>query len=296
MVTHDEKERGSKRANNCQEHGDDDVAHGAQCSRAARYASVPYLVDAMHIADIAENASMVRWQFRPRLVTTLATAAFTAMTIGAGLWQLERASQKIERQRAFESGQAADRLDLNRDAIRGTPTTSQPVRAFGEFLSSDTVYIDNRMYRGKPGFHVVTPFRIIDSRRIVLVNRGWTPLDVLRHEPLQVVTVSGALVIEGLLSTPSDRPFELGTPDLKARIWPNLTIERFTLGRGIPIEPYLVLQTSDTPDGLVRAWEPPASGAEKNQAYAIQWFAFAALAIMLYVGLNLHKKRNDARP
>lgn len=252
-----------------------------------------YIAD---IADIADNASMVRWHFRPRLITTLATAAFSTMTIGAGFWQLDRASQKLERQRAFESGQGADRIDLNRDAIRGTPIASQPVRAFGEFLSSDTVYIDNRLHQGKPGFHVVTPFRIIDSRRIVLVNRGWTPLGVVRHEPPQVATASGALVIEGFLSIPGDRPFELGTPDLKARVWPNLTIERFTKGKGIPIEPYLVLQTNDTSDGLVRVWEPPASGPEKNQAYAIQWFAFAALAIMLYVGLNLHKKSNDAPP
>lgn len=231
-------------------------------------------------------------QFRPRLIATIGTAAFCVATIAAGFWQLDRANQKFERQREFDAARSAESIDLNRDLVRAETIAWRSVRARGEFLAADTVYIDNRIHQSAAGFHVVTPFRLVDSRRVVLINRGWMPIGPVRHEPSIVPTESGTRVVEGLLTVPHERPFELGTFDPKARVWPNLTIERFTRSRGIAIEPFVVLQTSNAPDGLIRAWEPPPASGGKNQGYALQWFSFAALALVLYVVLNLRKRRN----
>jgi surfeit locus 1 family protein len=236
---------------------------------------------------------METWRFRPRLIATVATAAFCAVTIAAGFWQLDRANQKFDRQRALHAAQSAPHIDLNRDSLGNAPTPWQPVRARGEFLPADTVYLDNRIHQGRPGYHVITPFRIFDSRRIILVNRGWMPLGLVRHEPPIVPTDPATGFIEGLLAPPPERTFELGTFDPSARVWPNLTIERFTLNRGIPVEPFVLLQTSDARDGLVRVSALPAIGAEKNQSYALQWFSFAALALVLYIALNLRSNVNE---
>ena len=91
---------------------------------------------------------------------------------------------------------------------------------------------------------------------------------------------------------PPERPFELGTFDPRSRVWPNLTIERFIKSKGIPVEPFVVLQTSNAPDGLIRAWELPPRGPERSLIYALQWFSFATLALVLYVTLNLRKRSN----
>ncbi len=235
---------------------------------------------------------MQHWQFRPSVVTTIAAAAFCALSLAAGFWQLDRAAQKIERRQSLKAAHSAERIDFNRVEPRGPPVAWQPVRARGEYFPADTIYLDNRVHQGRPGLYVVTPFRILDSRRVVLVNRGWVPLGPVRHEPPNVVSATGTVTIEGVLTQPNERPFELGAFDPNARIWPNLTLERFTKGRGIAIEPYLLLQTNDAEDGLVRSWELPATGAEKSQSYAVQWFAFAALAVVLYVALNLRRKIN----
>ncbi|MFM9885373.1 MAG: SURF1 family protein [Burkholderiales bacterium] len=235
---------------------------------------------------------MATRQFRPRLIATIGTAAFCVATIAAGFWQIDRADQKFALQRAFDAARRADSIDLNRNPVHAEAIAWRPVRARGEFLAAATVYIDNRIHQGTAGFHVVTPLRLIDSRRVVLVNRGWMPIGPVRHEPSIVPAESGISIVEGLLTLPHERPFELGTFDPTARVWPNLTIERFTKSRGIAIEPFVVLQTSDAPDGLIRAWEPPTTGREKNQSYALQWFSFAALALVLYVVLNLRKRSN----
>ncbi len=232
-------------------------------------------------------------QFKPRLIATIGTAAFCAATIGAGFWQLDRANQKFERQRAFDSARTSERFDLNRDSIGTGAWAWQPVRVRGYFLPANTVYLDNRIHQGKAGFHVITPLQLVDSRRVVLINRGWMPLGQVRRAPSVVPTESGISIIEGLLTHPPERPFELGTFDPNARVWPNLTIDRFTKSRGIPIEPFVVLQTGNAPDGLIRAWEPPPTGGEKNQSYALQWFSFAALALVLYVALNLRKRNKN---
>jgi surfeit locus 1 family protein len=233
-------------------------------------------------------------QFKPSLSVTIATAVFCAVTISAGFWQLDRAAQKRERHLAIESAKEAVRIDLNQEVIGNSAISWQSVRVSGEYLAAETVFIDNRVFLGKPGYHVVTPLRIIDSRRVVLVNRGWLAGSPARDEPRVSTTPTGVVGVEGLLTLATERAFELGTFEPNARVWPNLTLERFAKGRGIAVEPYLVLQTNDAQDGLVRAWEMPASGAEKNQIYAVQWFSFAALAIILYIALNLRRNANPS--
>ncbi len=220
---------------------------------------------------------------------TLATVVFCGVTIAAGFWQLDRAVQKRERHHAIESAQRSVSIDLNRDTPGSAAIAWQSVRVTGEYLAAETVFIDNRVHLGKPGYHVVTPLRMMDSRRVVLVNRGWLAASPTREEPRVSATPPRIVGIQGFLTPAAERPFELGTFEPNARVWPNLTIERFAKGRGIPVEPYLVLQTNEASDGLVRAWDLPASGAEKNQIYAVQWFSFAALALILYIALNLRR-------
>jgi surfeit locus 1 family protein len=44
------------------------------------------------------------------------------------------------------------------------------------------------------------------------------------------------------------------------------------------------------PAGYVRGWLPFARGPEQNWSYAIQWWSFAVLLLVLYVVLNLRKR------
>jgi len=44
-------------------------------------------------------------------------------------------------------------------------------------------------------------------------------------------------------------------------------------------------------DGLVRDWPAPDFGIEKHQIYMVQWYAFAVLAIVLWIVLNLRRTK-----
>ncbi len=50
----------------------------------------------------------------------------------------------------------------------------------GEFEPAHQFLLDNRSHAGQPGYEVLTPFRALDGRR-VLVNRGWVPFGGYRE-------------------------------------------------------------------------------------------------------------------
>ena len=55
--------------------------------------------------------------------------------------------------------------------------------------------------------------------------------------------------------------------------------------------PQVLLLDPDSGTGYVRHWQPPGIAPDRNFSYAIQWWAFAAVALGLFVFLNLGKRR-----
>lgn len=56
-----------------------------------------------------------------------------------------------------------------------------------------------------------------------------------------------------------------------------------------------MLQQDQLEDGLVRQWDRPDSGSAKNMGYAIQWFSLAATAIIIFLVLNVKRKRSESK-
>jgi cytochrome oxidase assembly protein ShyY1 len=62
---------------------------------------------------------------------------------------------------------------------------------------------------------------------------------------------------------------------------------------GHPLLPFIVEQTEDTGDGLVRDWPDPDFGVEQHRSYMVQWYSLAALAVALWLGLNWRSGKGD---
>jgi cytochrome oxidase assembly protein ShyY1 len=154
------------------------------------------------------------------------------------------------------------------------------VRLRGEFDHARSVWLDNRLLDGRPGFWVVAPLRL-DGGGVVLVNRGWVARDAAdrAHRP-SVGEPAGSVVIEGLAVTHAPRLLELGeggnSGPLPA-IWQNLDFAQYESASRLAVARLVVQQTSELDDGLVRRWVRPASGVDKHRGYAFQWYALSAL-------------------
>ena len=229
-------------------------------------------------------------EFRLRWVPTLLLAVPVPLFVALGLWQLDRAEQKREQARLVDERTRMPAMDLGASVADPQRLRFRKLSATGVFDADGQVLIENRRMGGRNGFHVITPLRIEGSDMRVLVNRGWIPASAdgsasPAPAPAGQVTVTG----ESHLPSPPALVLHEGPDAAKGwgDRWPYLTVELYAAAAGYPVQPVVILQSPDDGEGFVRSWprEMPKEGM--HIGYAIQWFAFALIALLLWLRLSL---------
>lgn len=217
-----------------------------------------------------------------RWLLVLATLLAVAITARLGLWQLDRAQQKLDLQAAIDA-QAA-RSPLGNDQLGGDDQLHRRVAVRGTWQADRTIWLDNRPMDGRAGFFVVTPLRLAGRPEAILVQRGWMPRDPARREHLPVLSSpAGEVQVLGRLAASPSRLYELGD-GAGGPIRQNLDPAAFAVESGLMMLPLVVVQTTGAgDDGLLRHWPAPDLGLHKHYGYAFQWFALCALILALYV-------------
>jgi surfeit locus 1 family protein len=242
-----------------------------------------------------EGLPVSGWRFRPGVLMTAATIAFCGLTVSLGLWQTRRAAEKEALQARLERFGAERPLALPARLIASDDYALRHVVARGVYADRFTILLDNRVHRGRAGFHVVSPLRITGGNVHVLVNRGWIAAGRTRAELPQIATPAGEQTVEGLATAPTGRVYELAADTVEGPVWQNLRLDRYRAWSTLELQPIVIQQTNDAGDGLLREWGRADAGAGKHRAYALQWFSLAILAVVLYVVLNLKRRAgNDA--
>ena len=224
-----------------------------------------------------------------RVIVTVAAVVMAALTFRLGLWQLDRAQQKIDlQQRIDQRGRMAPlgTAELATSAAEADGQFHRPVQLTGRWLPQATVYLDNRQMNGRPGFFVVTPLQLADGSAVV-VQRGWQPRDQLdRARVAEVPTPAGEVTLSGRVAPPPARLYEFQAPGTE-RIRQNLDLDAYARETGLRLRPLSVWQTGAASEGLERDWPKPAIDVARHQGYAFQWFALSALVAGLYVWFQL---------
>jgi surfeit locus 1 family protein len=229
-------------------------------------------------------------------LVTLGLAVFVSL----GYWQLGRAHEKQALFDAFMQGSqdTVDATGLGFDEL----ARYQHVRLRGAYDATRQILLDNMpSVTGRPGFRVLTPFERADGRGWVLVDRGWVPLGATREDLPDVTVgvrereVSGildVLPIPGMRVGPAAAPGNHDWP--RVLLFPTETDVESALG--IDVEPRIVLLDAGAPDGFERKWRPALGfGPERHLGYAIQWFAFALVAMVIFIALNLRRAGAESR-
>ena len=169
------------------------------------------------------------------------------------------------------------------------------VHGSGEYDAAHAVLIDNKVRGGRPGYEVVTPFKIAPSNRYVLVDRGWVAQGPTRKQLPSVQTPAGIVKIVGRATIPPKRYLELKADTGEGTLRQNLDIERIAASSGLTLLPFIVEQTDPVapPDDLLRDWPMPDFGIESHLSYMVQWYSLAALAIALWLVLNWQRRLED---
>ncbi len=235
-----------------------------------------------------------------RWMVSLAAAGGIVVTASMGLWQLDRARQKLNLHDVRVKQQALAPVDVS--ALFAQAGTADPgalhyrrVRVRGQWLKDQTVYLDNRQMNARPGFVVLTPIALADSRTVLLVQRGWVPRAFTDRTLLPALpTPEGLVEIEGQLAPWPSRIYDFGQED-SGPIRQNLDRDSYLRQTGVSMPDLSVQQTGGTDAGLVRDWPVVATGVEKHHGYAFQWFGLSALIALLYVWFQIVQPSRQAR-
>ena len=235
-----------------------------------------------------------------------------------GRWQLGRAAEREAIHARIMAGRQATPITLGPDASESDLQDWRAAQVTGQWLNRYTVLLANRNLEGRPGYWVATPLAlsvsthsptsntpsaaltlatIADSDRAILVLRGWIPRPLGANATLPPLSApTGLQTLRGELREHVPRLFDLGTlggttdtglpADPAAGQVPlevqNIDLENFAAVTGIKLLPAVLQQTSAAAleDGtpLIQNWPTPSLDADKNRGYAVQWFAFAAIA------------------
>jgi surfeit locus 1 family protein len=242
------------------------------------------------------SASISRRRFRPTLWPTLGLVLLVVVTVALGNWQRQRALDKQSLRDQYEAASHAPPLVLEAaptDTIAAATHRFRLVRLRGTYDARRQVLIDNRVQAGRVGFDVVTPLRLDDSPSYVLVDRGWVAQGPSRSELPQVPPPAGPVVVDGRINLPPARYIELGVGSDAGPVRENLDIARIAASSRLALLPFIVEQTQDTGDGLVRDWPAPDFGIEQHRSYMVQWYSLAALGVALWLALNWRVEKTD---
>jgi len=213
--------------------------------------------------------------------------------IALGIWQIDRAGQKREEAQVLEERAALPALELGGPIADPEALRFRRLRARGTFEAAGQILIENRRQGNRVGFHVITPLRIRGSGGRVLVNRGWIAATAA-GDPVAAPVPEGEMSVTGEAYFPKPPAFVLhGDPEVAkdwGERWPYLTLALYEAAMDTRVQPVVMLQNPEDAGGFLRVWPRERPKEEMHTGYAIQWFAFALIALVLWLRLSLARE------
>lgn len=243
-----------------------------------------------------------------------------SVCISLGLWQLDRAAERDALAATIERGREQPPMELTPASRNADLTPWRPAVAKGRWSNEQSVLLENRNLDGRPGYWLATPLLLAPAyTHAVLVLRGWLPRDMgaagkapaLPDEPGNV-QVRGELLAhvprifelwQWAGGRTSQLPATLPGPDGAVPVVQNLELARYAQASGLRLLPAVLAQTAATegefvpnaPESQVlrRDWPGPSVDSGQNRGYALQWFSFAAIALLAaaFVARSLLRRR-----
>jgi surfeit locus 1 family protein len=253
----------------------------------------------------------------PRLSPPARLALATLIALGAatlfvrlGLWQLHRLGERRARNALVRTRLTAPPqsvASLPRDPELARYRRVRPPSGAGTaFDYAHEVALAGRTRDGSPGVHILTPLAASGTDTVVFVDRGWVyaadgaTVD-FSHWHETDGPASGAAWEGYALDIPPTGEGRRGDVSYAGRASVVRWLDRDDLRRrvGQPVAPVYVMLLADSGAAMpastpVRA-TPPALDEGPHLSYAVQWFSFAALALLGLV-VAVQKERRAKGP
>lgn len=235
------------------------------------------------------------------VLVALCVLVTIAGLVRLGIWQLNRAADKLADQQAvqLQYQEKAIRLgDIPATQLQATDNSLQRrhVQLTGTYENNHSLLLIAQFYDGQLGYSVVTPLRLQSNGKLVLVNRGW--ITALRKANIQ--SYNDPVTVTGQIHLAQPRP-KAYAEQLDSSDWPirmrYLDFKTINEQLKESVYPFEVRLAEDQPGGLIRHWPAVHININQNLSYALQWFALALLVslVSLLASSNLWSLLRDSR-
>jgi surfeit locus 1 family protein len=215
-----------------------------------------------------------------------------------GAWQLSRAGENRAVAEQFAKLGAAAPLDEPPLALTAA-NRFRRVSVRGAYDAAPQFLLDNMLHDGAAGYHVLTVLRVKDSRRRLIVNRGWIAGGADRRVLPDVAVGTEPRAVTGRMERLPQPGLRLGAPTApgagrraeSVAVVEYPTMAELSARLGEPLFDYQLLLDPTEPDGYARDWRVPGIGPERNLIYAGQWLLLAVGALGAAVAIGVRSAR-----
>lgn len=236
-----------------------------------------------------------RWQRASWFAIALTLLGF-AVFVRLGVWQIDRAAQAQRLLDAFAAAEKAPPEDFAGVGAAPPPDRFPRVRVRGHYVGERGYLRDEQMHAGRLGVEAYGVFAIDGNDALLLVDRGWIAWDhAPGTQPVLPAPAAGDVALTGLYAPFPGSGLRAGGNALRTQAqWPKLTlaVERGEIAAdlGRPLLPRLLLLDADAASGFTREWTPALLPPARHTAYAVQWFAFAIVALGAFVATHWRRQ------
>jgi surfeit locus 1 family protein len=222
---------------------------------------------------------------RARLLVIVPFTVVALVCIALGLWQMDRLEQRRAANVLAVQARYAPPVRLQGGSELSAALEGRQVSAEGHYDHVHDIVLRGKAYQGSPGVEIISPLVLEGGRTAVLVNRGFVPTPDAVTIQTDSAREFGKVDVKGTaLAVPSGdgRPLERAG----RTTWARLDLETLQARMPYEVAPVYIRQAPDSAlPRFPRRLEPPPIDDGPHLSYAIQWFAFAAMAMVFGVVL-----------
>jgi surfeit locus 1 family protein len=228
--------------------------------------------------------AFLRTHFRcPQVVPLLFIIVATITTSGLGVWQLKRLAWKEDIVAAAVQARDLPVLGSLPPEIDGI--TYRKVNLTGTFLYDKVLHMIGRQEGNFPGYFMVTPFKLEDDGRIILVNRGFSPVGK-ESRP------AGEQRVEGIIRPFRDKRYFAPANVPEKNVWFYEDVPAMSKSSGLELTPLMVEVVAKV--GSPKGEFPIAGKGEvllrnDHLGYAITWFGLSLVGLVMFA--FYHRKK-----
>jgi surfeit locus 1 family protein len=240
-----------------------------------------------------------RLRFRPTLWPTLISVPAFIVLIGLCIWQVQRMHWKEELIAARESRVAAEPVALPAPSSRPGDVDSMEfrrVRLEGIFLHDKEMFLGARSLNGNAGYQVLAPF-VLSGGGIVLVNRGWIPVERKPPNSRPEGQVTGTQTLDGIVRLAHGKAWMQPDNEPDRNMWFYVDLPAMAAASAVDLRTDLYVDAgpAENPGKYPVGGQTRIELPNDHLQYAITWGLLAAALAVIYVLYHLKLER-ERRP